>query len=384
MTEPIDIPELKQPLIDKDDIEEGKNVFYIDKFLGRGGSGKVYRAKVMEQDDKLGLNLGMNVAIKICDPDLTYTGCLEYKKEAKLTNIFSSLNYNNICYNFPIVYGFFNSCIFFTKSQSEFIIGYMKKNNINICRDAFIIYCCTPENFDIDQDIVEILLENYSPQILKQSRDLLPKTQNAKGLYLISLSLGDRDWKKNQETYDYLFSLPDLEGCDMYILLQYLKGYTLTDLKKNDKEFKFPDNIFFESVYSTVSSVFFIHNIHTDRQSENAMIVNTINPRIYLYKNKYYIIEGDTFYWIDINRLSSNYEINTLSKYDIKFFNCFTEEQQQLINHIFSEENPSAEKILDLLFGWLSTKVSVLNKEEVTRYMVINYNYRLCLVDKLI
>ena len=200
----------------------------------------------------------------------------------------------------------------------------------------------------------------------------------------MSLSLGDKNWKTNQESYDYLFSLPDLEGCDMFILLQYLKGYTLTDIKKNDKSFEFTDNLFFESVYSTISSVFFIHNIHTDRQSENVMVVNTLNPRIYLYKNNYYIVEGDTFYWIDINRLSSNYGINTLSKYDIKFFYCFTKEQQQLINQIFSEENPSSEKILDLLFGWLSTKVLVLNQEQVTRYMVINYNYRLCMADKLL
>ena len=384
MSEAIDIPELKELLIDKDEIEEG-NEFFIDKFLGLGGSGNVYRAKVMQKNEKLSLNYGMDVALKLCNPDMTYYGCLDYKKEAGFTNIFSSLNYHKICYNYPIVYGFFHSCIFFTKSESEAIINYIEDNNIDRCRDAFIIYCVSPEHIEIDEDILKTLLENYDPKLLKESRDIFPKTQNVKGLYFMSLSLkGNNNWETNHETYDYLYSLPDLNGCDMFILLQYLKGFTLMDLMINNPGLKFSDTLFFESVYSTISSIFFLHTIQTDRKSDNAMIVTTRNPRIYLYKENYYIVTGDTFYWIDINRLSEDY-ISNIVKSHIKFFNYFTEEQQRVINHIFEgKDYTSPEKFLDLLFNWISSKVIILNKEQITEYMVINYNYRLCIADKLL
>ena len=48
---------------------------------------------------------------------------------------------------------------------------------------------------------------------------------------------------------------------------------------------------------------------------------------------------------------------------------------------VIRKERVSSENILDSLFGWISKKVIVMNKNDVDRYMVVNYNYRLINVD---
>lgn len=382
MSETIDIPDIKESVyVDYENSSEIENIFHIEKLIGKGGSGNVYKSKIMKNDKRLNLNYGMDIALKLCNSYLTYNGCISYKDEAKFTNIFSNFNSKKICYNYPIVYGFFHNCLFFTKDESDFIIEYMEKNNVEKCKDAFILYCVTPEHIILDKKISLTLIEHYDLNFLYTSRKNLPKTDNSIGLYEMSIS-SMSDWTINNEVYDYLFSLPDLKGCDMFLLLQYLKGFSLSELKKNDPTFKFTDTLFFESVYSTMCAAFTIKFVQSDKQPDNAMIVSTNNPRIYLYKEKYHIITGDIFYWIDFNGLSY---IENIVKSDIKFYNFFTREQQDLIDTIFDKGKIHSPKyFLDSIFDWISTKVIVLNKKEAIEYMVLNYNYRLVLVDQIL
>lgn len=121
--------------------------------------------------------------------------------------------------------------------------------------------------------------------------------------------------------------------------------------------------------------------IQTDRNASNGMIVKN-TPRIYVYKQNYYIVEGDSFYWIDFQGITMR---QNLIKSDLVFFNYFTDEQKGVIDKIFeNSEDITPEKVLDTLFGWLSTKVQVFNRVDAEIYMVVNYNHKMILVDKLV
>lgn len=379
--------------IDKDATEELETGFYIDKFIGAGGGGTVFRAKVVEKNEKLSLHTGMDVAIKLCNPDLTYAGCEQMKEETVNTSIFSSLRYRKLCYNYPISYGFFHRCIFFNKESVNFIINYIKDNNILDGRDAFIIYCSTPPNIDIDKNIIDFLLNKYedNSEFLTKSREVFPKTENSYGLYLLSKRREKEiDWSSNEVLYDYLDYLQDLK-CDMFLLLQYLKGNDLSELRQRfeldidsrSRKFKLTDTVFFELIYSTICSISVLNIVPRDVQESNAMIIEADNPRIYLYKDIYYIVEGDMFYWIDFQVINREMLI---SKHLIYFKNLFTPDQKSLVDLMFSESDyPNVEYVLDLLFRWLYNKTTViLTKRDAQKYMVINYNYKLVKVDNLL
>lgn len=382
------IPEIKKDTlnIDYNISEEFDTLFIIDKFIGTGGGATVYKSKVTETNDRLSLYYGMDIAIKLCNPDLTYRGCDMMKEELANTVAFSSLNYRKLCYNYPIAYGFFHKCIFFKKEDVNFIVDYIDDNNIKEGRDAFIIYCSTPPNINIDCDIIKYLLDKYKEdklEFLNESRKKFPKSDNAYGLYLLSKRKEKYiDWNLNEVLYDYLDYLQDLK-CDMFLLLQYLKGNDLLELRQKSSLNKFTDTLFFESIYSTVCAISVLNIVPREVQESNAMIIETNNPRIYLYKNDYYIVEGDMFYWIDFQVINKE---TLISKDLIHFKNLFTQDQKDVIDLIFFKSDfPSVENVLDILFDWLKTKnIKILDRKTANKYMMINYNYKLVNVDELL
>ena len=103
-----EIPEITDGDINIDEkiSKEIETNFKIEKLLGLGGSGTVFKAKVM--NDMKNLRSNTDVAIKLCNSMLTYSGCILLKDEAEYTNTFSVLNYKKLCYNYPIIYGFYH------------------------------------------------------------------------------------------------------------------------------------------------------------------------------------------------------------------------------------------------------------------------------------
>jgi serine/threonine protein kinase len=372
-----DIPELEDKDINIDDkvSKEIECNFKIEKLLGLGGSGTVFKAKVI--NDTKNLKSETTVALKLCNSMLTYYGCILLKDEAEYTNTFSVLNYKNICYNYPIIYGFYHRCLFFTNTQLEEIFEYMENNGINKGKDCFLLYCTTPKYIDIneiDDSIVNYVFKNFDTDLLLKSREILPKTENILGLYYLSKrDQTDIDWGNNSELYDYLELQQDLK-CDMFLLMQYLNGKTLLEIKQINNNFKFTDNLFFEYMYSTIVRVFYIKKNQVDIQESNAMIVNTNVPRIYHYEDKYYIIKGDIFYWIDIANLN---DVHQVVKSEFKYQNFYTPNQILLLNHLFNDkEEISVKFFINKLFKWISDKVPVMNEEDISKYIVFNYNYR--------
>jgi hypothetical protein len=381
--------------IDTEVSEKLETGFLITDFLGCGGGSIVVKAKITEKNDEIGLYTGVEIAIKLCNPYMSLIGCNEMKKEIINTQSFSSLNYKKICYNYPITYGFFHRCIFFEKEEVNFIIKYMEENEIKEGKDAFIIYCTTPSNLSINDNIIKYLTEEYKDNdFLIKSKNILPKSNNSYGLYILS-KLSDKDnedidWKNQTLLYDYLEMLQDLK-CDMFIAMQYLNGKDLSQLSSDyyNKNFKYKltDTLFFECLYSIFCPIKTLGITPIDIQPSNVMIVNTDNPRIYLYKETYYVITGKMFYFIDFQGLQYT---NSIEKSMIKFFSFFTEEQKRLVDDIFSKEFISIEILLDKLFLWLKTKkdnidnIEIMTRKEAEVYMIKNYNYKIVLVDKLI
>jgi hypothetical protein len=372
-----DIPELQDKDINIDEkvSKEIESNFKIEKLLGLGGSGTVFKAKVI--NDTKNLKSDTSVAIKLCNSMLTYHGCILLKDEAGYTNTFSVLNYKNICYNYPIIYGFYHRCLFFTNNELEEIFEYMEDNGINKGKDSFLLYCTTPKYIDIneiDDTIVNYVFKNFDTDLLLKSREILPKTENILGLYYLSKrDQMDIDWENNSELYDYLELQQDLK-CDMFLVMQYLNGKTLLEIKQINKNFKFTDNLFFEYMYSTMVRLFYVKKNQIDIQESNAMIVNTNVPRIYQYEDKYYIVKGDIFYWIDIADLN---EVHHVVKSEFKYQNFYTQNQIQFLNDLFNDQkeiNPKS--FLNKLFKWISDKVPVMNEEELSKYIIFNYNYR--------
>jgi hypothetical protein len=112
------------------------------------------------------------------------------------------------------------------------------------------------------------------------------------------------------------------------------------------------------------------------------MIVNTNVPRIYYYNNRYYLIKGNIFYWIDIADLN---DVHVVIKSEFRYQNFYTKRQSILLNEMFSNNDKiNIREFLDKLFNWISDKVPVLNEEEKSKYIVANYNYRLIDVSKIL
>jgi hypothetical protein len=381
-----DIPEIKESEIINIDENVSNKIevnFKIEKILGLGGSGTVFKAKVM--DDYLFLRTNMDVALKLCNNILTYQGCILLKDEAEYTNTFSVLNYKNICYNYPIIYGFFHRCLFFTPKEVIQILEYMEENGIKKGKDSFILYCSVPKYIDInkiDDSIIGYVSKNFDTNVLLKAREILPKTDNIAGLYFLSKRSQEKiDWNTNSEIFDYLELQEDLK-CDMFLIMQYLDGKTLLEVKQINNEFKFTDNLFFEYMYSTIVRLFYIKKNQVDIQETNSMIVNTNVPRIYYYNNSYYLIKGNIFYWIDIADLN---DVHVVIKSEFRYQNFYTKRQSILLNEMFSNNDKiNIREFLDKLFNWISDKVPVLNEEEKSKYIVANYNYRLIDVSKIL
>jgi len=372
-----DIPELKDIEINIDEkvSKEVECNFRIEKLLGLGGSGTVFKAKIMNDIENLRSNT--DVAIKLCNSMLTYSGCILLKDEAEYTNTFSVLNYKNICYNYPIIYGFFHRCLFFTCNELKMILEYMEENGIENGKDSFLLYCTTPKHIDlnkIDDTIIKYVSENFDIDLLLRSREILPKTENIIGLYYLSKREKENiNWETNYELHDYLELQQDL-NCDMFLVMQYLNGKTLLEIKQINNRFKFNDNLFFEYMYSTIVRLFFIKKTQVDIQESNAMIVTTNVPRIYHYGDRYYLIRGDIFYWIDIANLNN---VDVVVKSDFRYQNFYTTSQNELLNELFKDNDEINTLIfLDKLFRWVSDKVPIMNHDEISKYIIVNYNYR--------
>jgi hypothetical protein len=379
-----EIPEIgsKSVYIDDSKSMNIENNFLIEDYIGFGGSSYVFKSKVLNKDDKLNFYPGMDIVIKLCKPILSMKGCRLFKDEAQYTNVFSSLNYKKLCYNYPVIYGFFHRCIFFSYEDLNKILEYINKSGINEGVDAFIIYSCCPKHIELSSDIIDYVLKKFDIELLIDARNTLPKTNNIYGLYLISKTSNENkesdekeDWNNNKELYDYLDLGTDLK-CDIFLLLQYLNGKNIMEITSKNPSFKFTDNMFFESFYSMLCSISILNVVQIDIQVTNAMIIETSIPRIYFYKDSYYLVTGDMFYWIDFSDLNF---IDSLKKSSFNKYNVyFTKEQKELLNRIFDgRDNVSSEHILDSLFGWLSRRVGVMDKNEADRYMSINYNHRL-------
>jgi hypothetical protein len=253
----------------------------------------------------------------------------------------------------------------------------MEENNIDNGKDAFLLYCTTPKHINInniDQTIITYVSENFNTDLLLKSREVLPKTENILGLYYLSKrEQKNINWEDNTELYDYLDLQQDLK-CDMFLIMQYLNGKTLLEIKILNSGFKFTDNLFFEYMYSTIVRLFYIKKNQVDIQESNAMVVNTSIPRIYCYNNMYYLIRGDMFYWIDIANLNDVY---TIIKSDFRYQNFYTQNHIKLLNDLFeNKEELNIKFFLKKLFMWISDKVPIMNEEELSKYIIVNYNYR--------
>ena len=372
-----EIPEITDGDINIDEklSKETETNFKIEKLLGLGGSGTVFKAKVM--NDMKNLRSNTDVAIKLCNSMLTYSGCILLKDEAEYTNTFSVLNYKKLCYNYPIIYGFYHRCLFFECKELKEIFEYMEENDIEKGKDSFLLYCTVPKHINInkiDSSIIKYVSENFDIEFLLRSREILPKTENILGLYYLSKrEQKNINWEDNTELYDYLDLQQDLK-CDMFLIMQYLDGKTLLEIKILNNGFKFTDNLFFEYMYSTIVRLFYIKKNQVDIQESNAMVVNTSIPRIYFYNNMYYLIRGDMFYWIDIANLNHVY---TIIKSDFRFQNFYTQNQIKLLNDLFeNKEELNIKFFLKKLFMWISDKVPIMNEEELSKYIIVNYNYR--------
>lgn len=371
-----DIPEIiKEINIDENISRETETNFRIEKLLGIGGAATVFKAKVMNDIENLKSNT--DVAIKLCNSMFTYQGCVLLKDEAEYTNTFSVLNNKKICYNYPIIYGFYHRCLFFTPKELEEIFDYMEENDIKKGKDSFILYCTSPKHVNlnkIDDSIIKYVSKNFDTEFLIRSREILPKTDNILGLYYLSKRIEKNiNWETNQELYDYL-ELQQEYKCDMFLAMQYLNGKTLNELKPLGSHFKFSDRVFFEYMYSTIVRLFYVKKNTIDIQKSNAMIIKTNIPRIYHYDNKYYIIKGDIFYWIDIADL---YDVEIVLKSDFTFKDFYTPKQWEFLNELFkSQDEINIRMFIDKLFKWISNKVPVLDEEHIAKYIVSNYNYR--------
>lgn len=394
------IPELTGIEINMDEkvSSEIESNFRIEKILGLGGSGTVFKAKVLNDIPQLSLKSDTDIALKLCNNMLTYEGCILLKDEAEYTNTFSILNNKNICYNYPVIYGYFHRCLFFTIDEVKQILKFIKDNNIKKGIDAFILYSTTPKDTDlndIDSTILEYICNIYdsNTDLLLKAREELPKTDNILGLYYLSKRGKDHinheykekneilKWDNQTELYDYLELQEEVE-CDMFLIMQYLQGKTLLEIRQLNSNFKFSNSIFFEYMYSTIVRLFYIKKNQVDIQTSNSMITTTNIPRIYHYKQKYYIIRGDMFYWIDIADLT---DVLKVVKSDFKYQDFYTEEQAKLLNKMFeSKDIIQIELFLEKLFNWILDKIPVMNEESISKYIIVNYNYRFIETSKIL
>ncbi len=389
-----DIPQLLRENfvhIDEKMSSEVEENFMIEKRIGTGGTGIVFKAKVVNNVPELNLYSGMNIALKICKPFMGIEACELFKTEVDATSKFLKLNYDKLCYNYQAVYGYFYKCLFFSNKDVNIILDYIKKNNVNTGVDAFILYCSIPDHInmtDIDSTIVSYVLKTFDPEFLVESRKKLPKTNNIKGLYELSRldnkELKENDWDDINEIYDHLDMRKDMT-CDMFIIYQYLEGKTLRVLKyEEDTNYRFTDSIFFEFLYSTAISICKVKKQQIDIQPTNQMIVKTKIPRIYKYNNLYYLITGDMFFWIDIQDLN-DINFSEMTKSSFKLGNFYTEEQKKVIDNIFEERHTTLEKFFNVLFDWIRVKKNIvmMNRDMFLDYIIVNYNYRLVDLDVL-
>lgn len=366
--------------------------FYIDSFIGKGGSSLVFKAKVMKDEEELYIN--QDVVVKLCDsPLITGEFCISsFLNEYTNINLFSYLNKNNICYNYPLVYGYFHECLFFSFSQIEEIISYVlleeNKEKIGESKDAFIIYCLARDKTKLPNSLLSFIKHNIQPEFLFKSDQKLPKC-NINGLLGISLRSNVDENKENKdneeiweglnELYDYILTEKEV-GCSIFLLLQYIEGNSLNKFVN----FYFSDVLFFEYMYSIFCSISTLKNIQGDIHDDNVMISpnKTELLRIYSYRNKYYIVDDSfLFYWIDFNVIVEKHDKNLIKSDFTKLFSHCTPSQKDFINNFFSEkEEEKNKKFLEKLFEFSFSGKRKYDEKSLYSH-IVGKNHRIFIVE---
>ena len=350
--------------------EEFKDSIEIVKYIGRGGSGIVFLGKVSKNHKKLSLYVDDKVVIKICDPDITLYGCLEMKKEVINTYIFEKLNTMQVCYNFPIVYGYFHNCLFFGKSDKQKIITFINSNiKKGQRKDALLLYAITPPDIILPKSIVSYVKDNFQESVITEAENIIPKTYNVVGLLEYS------NWEKSDNIFDYLDAEIDLD-CSIFILFQYLPGLNLLELTLKYDGYKLSNSLFFECIYSTLSSIHFLNKIHGDTHLDNMMIVDTSVSRLYKYRDSYYVINnGSMFYWIDFAVLKD--AIIPVKSYFMICWSVYSQEQREWLYRTFLNNTLNSKEILVELFNWISEKEQMNSLDEIdltSNHLIIETN----------
>lgn len=338
---------------------------HLIECIGKGGSSIVYKASYGD----------MLVAIKLCDFDKY--ACLAFKDEVKNAYEFLQLNQLKRCYNYPMMYGYFHSCLFFEWNELKEIVDYINENDDEIMqkKDAFILYCTTPSHVDLPDDLKKYVARHFSIDFILKSVEKMPKSKNSIGLinYLMGCEEDWRweKWENSRKIYDYLFDLEMNETiCSVFVMQQFLQGKTL-DTYKN----KLTDMIFFEYVYSMLISVLVLGKTLDDVHADNMMIVGCNVLRLYFYNLKYYAISGDMFYHIDLAVTNDRYQSRKVNKSTFSVIsNLFTNEQKEWID---TYATGLASDVLSYLFEWLDKRgIRGMNEEEAKICMIESHNYK--------
>jgi hypothetical protein len=338
--------------------EEVDDDIELHEIIGSGGSAAVYKAYSKHLDSE--------VAVKLCDPGLEMVTCASFKDEVKNAYSFLLLNESRKCYNYPIFYGYYHTCLFFSPDQTRIILEYIDRelgNGYNEYKDRFIIYCITPRHISLPPSLLQSLTENLPSEMLLKGINTLPKTKNSTALLNFSNL-------KRMGVYEYLSAELENLNCSIFIMQQYLIGKTTF---KNLRE-PLKDTLFFEYIYSNLIPIIEFGKVYADSHGENVMIVPCNVIRVYKHKEMYYIIPGDMLYRVDAQSLSDvnpdRVEINSFGLLSI-----FTLSQKKWMDGI---RRMNALIVLDQLFQWASeNRIEVMDKEHAELFMTVNRNYKL-------
>ncbi len=343
--------------------------------VGKGGSSIVYKAyhSLIETE----------VVVKLCEPFDKWM-CMEFKTEAKNAYDFLLLNEQKKCYNYPITYGYYHTCLFFTPTESQEILSYLSNHSeeIGSKKDAFLVYCTTPSDIVLPQKLIDYVSFSFNPQFIVESTQFLPKCRNMKALLQYASGckkLSTISWETSDAVYNYLKDETEQVVCSVFLMQQYLEGVSLDQYQMEHQTLS--DSLFFEFVYSKLVSIALLGKLYGDVHLDNVMAVKSNVPRVYLHKGDHYVIPGEMIYHIDSAIIDDKYSSKKVGKHLFTIANSiFTNEQKEWIDTYVKGD---AVDVLDQLFIWMKKykKCLVLDEEDSNIYFVRTRNYKLVDAD---
>jgi len=212
----------------------------------------------------------------------------------------TELRIKEICYNFPVIYGFGKCCLFIDAEYFNNLKLPFEACNIKslkygyIVPDALFYYANWDE--EIPDGVYYSLLNNYSSDCLLTIRPLL-KLNNFKVL--------SSKWPLTPNSFTeaniYEFILDDTSiNCSEYIILNQIFGKNLYETSRH-LPFYFDESLIFDMIYANACIIKYKNFILLDIHDDNIMISPINEPRIFNINNIYYCFEtAQTLIYIDI------------------------------------------------------------------------------------